>query len=193
MQDAFANNYNVGLSADDNEDISRCQTLETEQGKSRQGKAVAGDAQKDALNGAKGVKNSNGNGTRMRDPTFFKNLVSRSFGDDYSRHLELHDQENSGDAGNITEPSGPHLQENEQVENKLSGPTYDFSLHSSSMSPPSLHDEQYWSKPTNARGGGPQQHRVGDGSLVTHKPRRLHKKILNSLRSGIKKSRKNIR
>jgi hypothetical protein len=110
-----------------------------------------------------------------------REFVSRSFGfgDILSpRHVEF---------GGGNSFSGSYNKE-EMVNNDLivSGPTYEFSLHSCSKSPTPSDDDQFWRANTIGAGGG----RIGDGSLVTHKPRRLRRKIMNTLRS--KKSRKSI-
>jgi hypothetical protein len=185
----------VGLVINKDNEIPRGLMWETKKGRSRQSRANSGVVQKKTVpSSAKGVKETkrmniggiDGNMTIKRDPKFFKKLLT-------SRQMKLHNQENSGNAYNMIEPAVPHYPGEEQGGNKLFAPTYDFSLHSCSMSPPSLNDDQYWSTPTKGKGGegggGEQQHRHGDGSLVTHKPRRLHRKVLNSLRGGIKKSR----
>ena len=111
-----------------------------------------------------------------------KEFVIRSFGfGDSPRHIEF--------SGGSSFSSSPYNKEENMVDNDItvSGtfPTYEFSLHSCSMSPTLSQDDQFWQN--NTIEGGEGGDRIGDGSLVTHKPRRLHKKIMNKLR--IKKSR----
>ena len=112
-----------------------------------------------------------------------KEFVIRSFGfGDSPRHIEF--------SGDSSFSSSPYNKEEKLVDNDItvSGtfPTYEFSLHSCSMSPTLSQDDQFWQK-NNSNEGEEGGDRIGDGSLVTHKPRRLHKKIMNKLR--IKKSR----
>lgn len=112
-----------------------------------------------------------------------KEFVIRSFGFGESpRHIEF-----SGGSSSVR--SSPYNKEKKMVDNDItvSGtfPTYEFSLHSCSMSPTLSQDDQFWQ--SNTIEGGEVGDRIGDGSLVSHKPRRLHKKIMNTLR--IKKSR----
>lgn len=114
---------------------------------------------------------------------FFKDFVSRPFGlgDISPRHAVFRNQDSHW--GNTLDMKEKEKEKEEEMA-YISGPTYEFSLHSCSMSPPPSDDGQFWPNNTKDGRGGD---RVGDGSLVTHKPRRLHRKILNSLR--IKKSR----
>ncbi|KAL3765306.1 hypothetical protein ACHAW5_006091 [Stephanodiscus triporus] len=165
--DVFADDNIVGLVTNNDNDFHRS--------------PVWGTKQVAAPSSERGVKQA----TRMNNSgKFIKKLFTQSFDDGFSRHVEFHDQVN---ACNTIERSVSHAREEEQRDDKMSGPTYDFSLHSCSMSPSSSNDDQCWLK-----SGQPQHHRLGDGSLVTHKPRRLHIKILNTLRGGMKKSRKNV-
>jgi len=176
--DVFADDNIVGLVTNHNKDLPRSPVWGTKQGKSRRSTANIVDVRRIAVpSSARGVKQA----TRMNNSgKFIKKLVAQSFDDGFSRHVEFHDQES---AYNTIERAVPHAREEEQGDDKMSGPTYDFSLHSCSMSPPSSNDDQCW-----LNSGQPQQHRLGDGSLVTHKPRRLHRKLLNTLRGGIKRS-----
>ena len=124
-----------------------------------------------------------------------KEFVSRSFGfGDSPRHVEF--------SGGSSFTESPYNKEDKVVDNDIivSGtfPTYEFSLHSCSMSPTLSQEDQFWQNNTTVGGDGIflQNNtiseggcgdRIGDGSLVTHKPRRLHKTIMNTFR--IKKSR----
>lgn len=122
-----------------------------------------------------------------------REFVIRSFGfGDSPRHIEF--------SGGSSFSSSPDNKEEKTVDNDISGtfPTYEFSLHSCSMSPTLSQDDQFWQNNTTLSQddqlwqnktieGGEGGDRIGDGSLVTHKPRRLHKKIMNTL--WIKKSR----
>ena len=61
---------------------------------------------------------------------------------------------------------------------QLEGPTYDFSMHSCSISPSSYDDHNV----------GQLQFGVGNGSgLVTHKPRGVQKLMKSLRRGGLKK------
>ena len=135
--------------------------------------------------GSRSVSTINNNGTKgtlskkakksQKAGKFFKQLMSQSFDDTtFPRPVvddvveEEENQENIG-GGNNTE--------NQEME----GPTYDFSMHSCSMSPSSYDDHNV----------GQLLFGEGNGSgLVTHKPRGLHKKLMKSLRrGGLKKKR----
>ena len=109
-------------------------------------------------------------------PKLFKSLA-QSFDDTFRPN-----NTQEWDAGfDKPEPSFSSQQENcntnaqpAAFDRQQQGPTYDFSIHSCSMSPSSYEEQQQQNMSL-----------VGSGSLVTHKPRgRFHKKILKKIRGG---------
>lgn len=131
-------------------------------------------------------------GSSSAAPKSVQQLVSWSFDDEsFQQLVDLQNQENSGSIHNREDIE--YVGENQASANN---PTYDFSMHSCSLSP-STHaydddenDDEYYDDG--------QQFQLNGRSLVTHKSRRLHTKILKTLRgggagSGVKKSRKTKR
>jgi hypothetical protein len=153
--------------------------------------------QKDKFGSSGGASSSSGNSNSNSNnsgssaaPKSFQDLVSRSFDDEFFHQIQ--NQENGGSTHNTHRGTRQLKAEEEEGggENQASAnPTYDFSMHSCSLSPSThAHDD-------DDEGGefdDGQQFQLNGRSLVTHKPRRLHKKILKTLRggSGVKKSRK---
>jgi hypothetical protein len=160
----------------------------TEQDHALNNNAIPGSSKNDDAQTARSAK---GGGPIV----CLKEFVSRSFGfGDSPRHIEF--------SGGSSFTESPYNKEEKMVDKDIavSGtfPTYEFSLHSCSMSPTLSQEDQFWQNNTpiggdsiflqnNTIGEGGGGDRIGDGSLVTHKPRRLHKTIMNTLR--IKKSR----
>ena len=81
--------------------------------------------------------------------------------------MNTQDQTNNGNGNN-----GMIQNEKEQE-----APTYDFVSHSCSMSPSSYNCDDNDKQTSQFSGSG----------LVTHKPKTLHKKLLNTFRRGGKK------
>jgi len=153
--------------------------------------------QKDKFGSSGGASSSSGNSNGVSNnsssaaPKSSQDLVSWSFDDDFFHQLQ--NQENSGSNHNTHRGTRQLLKAEEEEgsgENQASAnPTYDFSMHSCSLSP-STH--AYDDDDEGGEFDDGQQFQLNGRSLVTHKPRRLHKKILKTLRggSGVKKSRK---
>ena len=130
-------------------------------------------------------------------PKFFKSLISQSFDEAaFFRPVDFQQQQEE-EQENIQQGVRLAKEQLHKYQKQQQGPTHDFSMHSCSMSPTSTNegDEQYFLNPSTMIGGGLTGN-VGTSSLVTHKPRRLHKKILNTFRKGSnglkKKSRKSF-
>jgi len=100
-----------------------------------------------------------------RSGRFLKHLTSRNEST-FPRPV-VDDMQNNGNGNNGM------LQNNEKEQE---APTYDFVSHSCSMSPSSYCDDE-----------NKQISQLSGSGLVTHKPKTLHKKLLNTFRRGGKK------